>query len=380
MGRLAVFPPASRLAVWRAFWLLALLGAACGSGPEDRQGTKPQHVFVIVLENKGFDETFGPSSKAPYLSVELTGRGQLLRQYYGIGHESLDNYIAMVSGQGPNLETQLDCTIYSDFLGLPVLDLNGQAIGHGCVYPAVVKTVADQLEGRQLSWKGYMEDMGNALPREPALCRHPALNQQDHTQSAHVGDQYAARHNPFVYFHSIIDDDQSCEAHVVPLTELPGDLLNDSSTPNYVFITPNLCNDGHDDPCVDGSKGGLISADQFLQQWVPLILDAPAFQENGLLAVLFDEAELGGASADASACCNEPVGPNVALAGILGPGGGRTGAVLISPFIRGGSVNDTPYNHYSLLRSVEDLFGLPHLGYAGAVGLKAFGDDVYNGR
>jgi hypothetical protein len=367
---------APRLASRLAMGLLALLVSGCGSGSEDRQGAKPQHVFVIVLENKGFDETFGPSSKAPYLSGELTSRGQLLSRYYGIGHASLDNYVAMVSGQGPNLETQLDCTFYADFLGLPVLDLNGQAIGAGCVYPSIVKTVVNQLENRQLTWKGYMEDMGNAVPAEPPLCRHPSLNTQDHTQAARMGDQYAARHNPFVYFHSIIDDRQNCEAHVVPLEQLPGDLLNDFDTPNYVFITPNLCNDGHDGPCVDKNTGGLVAADGFLQQWVPRILDAPAYQENGLLAILFDEAESG----DASACCNEPVGPNAALPGIVGPGGGRTGAVLISPFIRGGSVNDTPYNHYSFLRSVEDLFGLPHLGYAGAAGLKAFGDDVYNGR
>ena len=360
--------------------VLALVGSSCGVGPEERQGTQPQHVFIIVLENKGFDEAFGPNSKAPYLARELTGRGQLLRQYYGIGHESLDNYVAMVSGQGPNVETQSDCQIFADFLGLPILGADGQAVGQGCVYPSMVETVVDQLEGRKLSWKGYMEDMGNGVPREQPLCRHPALNQQDDTQSAHVGDQYATRHNPFMYFHSIIDDRKNCEAHVVPLVQLPDDLLNDFSTPSYVFITPNLCHDGHDDPCIDHSKGGLVAVDGFLREWVPRILDSPAFQENGLLAVIFDEAELGAGGVDASACCGEPIGPNTALAGLVGPGGGRTGAVLISPFIRGGSVNDTPYNHYALLRSIEDLFGLSHLGYAGTPGLRAFGDDVYNAR
>ncbi len=70
--------------------------------------------------------------------------------------------------------------------------------------------------------------------------------------------------------------------------------------------------------------------------------------------------------------------PTRASPGITGPGGGRVGAVLISKFIRPGSVNDTPYNHYSLLRSIEDLFRLNHLGYAGQTGLVAFGSDVYN--
>src|SRR4051812_5480483 len=162
-----------------------------------------KHVFVITLENKGFDETFGPTSPAPYLAHDLTAKGQLLTQYYGIGHASLDNYIAMVSGQAPNIVTQADCPYY--FNVLPgVIAPNGQAIGQGCVYPTTVKTVANQLETAGRTWKGYMEDMGTA-------CRHPALNSADTTQQAKVGDQYAARHNPFVYFHAVTDS-PSCAA------------------------------------------------------------------------------------------------------------------------------------------------------------------------
>jgi len=362
-----------------AFSCLVSLGIGCGDSV-DRQGTHPLHVFVIVLENKGFDETFGSQTQAPYLARELTARGQLLRQYHGIGHFSLDNYVAMVSGQGPNAITQDDCLVYLDFVGLPLLDLDGQAVGQGCVYPPIVKTVVDQLEEKGFTWKGYMEDMGNAVPADRRTCRHPTLNAQDSTQSARVGDQYAARHDPFVYFHSVIDDQARCDEHVVPLDELGADLSDDSTTPNYVFITPNLCNDGHDAPCVDKQPGGLVSADGFLKKWVPIIFASQAFQESGLLAILFDEAEAGGSQPDASACCNQPIGPNTPLAGIFGLGGGRTGAVLISPFITAGTINDTPYNHYAFLRSVEDLFGLAHLGYAARPGLRAFGSDVYAAR
>src|SRR5437764_286126 len=109
--------------------------------------------------------------------------------------------------------------------------------------------------------------MGNR-PSDPATCRHRALDCQDHPQSARVGDQYATRHNPFVYFHSIIDS-PICDTNVVPLTQLATDLQRMRTTPNYVFITPNLCDDGHDAPCVDGRPGGLVSADAFLQEWVP---------------------------------------------------------------------------------------------------------------
>jgi hypothetical protein len=109
---------------------------------------------------------------------------------------------------------------------------------------------------------------------------------------------------------------------------------------------------------------------------VPVIVGSPGFADSGLLIVTWDEANITPGSS--TACCGEPVGPNTLAPGVLGQGGGRTGSVLISPFIAPGSKNPTPYNHYSLLRSIEDLFGFPHLGYAAQEGLKPFGDDVFN--
>src|SRR5438876_5883446 len=148
----------------RLLALVAVVGAlvACVSaGRSPAAGGLPpiKHVFIIVLENKDYDVTFGANSPAPYLSKTLTAKGQLLEQYYGIGHFSLDNYIAMLSGQAPNVETQSDCQIFTEFLpGAPGPD--GQSIGQGCVFPASVKTLADQLSAKGLTWKGYMEDMG----------------------------------------------------------------------------------------------------------------------------------------------------------------------------------------------------------------------------
>ena len=163
------------------------------------------------------------------------------RSTTGSEHLSLDNYTAVVSGQGPNPQTQADCQRFTDFTGAPGLDADGQAIGQGCVYPSSVRTIADQLGERGLTWKGYMQDMGTP-------CRHPPINGADDTQQAKIGDQYAARHNPFVYFHSIIDS-PACARNDVPLTALPGDLSRVETTPQYAFITPNLCEDGHDAPC-----------------------------------------------------------------------------------------------------------------------------------
>jgi hypothetical protein len=214
-----------------------------------------------------------------------------------------------------------------------------------------------------------MEDMSTP-------CRHPQLGTQDTTQTAKVGDQYAARHDPFVYFHAITDS-PVCQSNVVDLSGLPADLQRASTTPNLSYITPNLCHDGHDSPCVDGQPGGLPSADAWLRQWVPRITSSPAFQKDGMLMITFDES--GSPQQDSSACCGEGPGPNSPLPGIAGLGGGRVGALVVSPrFVTPNTWNSTPYNHYSLLASIEDLVGLSHLGYAGSPNLPRFGTDVYN--
>jgi len=357
--------------------LIATLAAAGVHTPADAAAWKRppvRHVFVVNLENKDYSETFGPASPAVYLNKTLVPQGQLLDNYYGTAHNSLPNYIAQLSGQGPNPQTQGDCQIYSDF-HLATTTSDGQAVGAGCVYPAGVRTLADQLTARHFTWKGYMQDIGNSAT-EPKTCRHPAIDSQDDTQQAHAGDMYAARHNPFVYFHSIIDS-PTCAKNVVGLDRLALDLHATSTTPNLTYITPNLCDDGHDDPCADGRTGGLVSADAWLATWIPKILASPAFRHDGMLVVTFDESDLSN-SGDATSCCGEGPGPNSPLPGIVGMGGGRVGAVIVSRWTRPGRVNATAYNHYGLLRSIEDLFGLGHLGYAAAPGVASFGRDVFD--
>lgn len=342
-----------------------LAGTSITTRASGEPGKSPAgHVFVINLENKGFDETWGSSSKAPYLSQTLRSQGVLLTQYHGIGHFSLGNYIAQISGQGPNPDTQSDCQTYTSFTQTGTAS-PGQAVGRGCVYPEPVPTLPGQLTAAGKTWKGYMEDMGTP-------CRHPALNTPDDTQKAKAGDQYAARHNPFVYFASITGS-PACANQVADLKNLPADLSNANTTPNLTYITPNLCNDGHDAPCVDGQPGGLESADAWLRNWVPVITGSPAFKQDGMLIVTFDEAE----PPDATACCGEGPGPNAPLPGITGPGGGRTGTLVLSPQTKPNTTSATPYNHYSLLASIEDIFGLPYLGYAASPGLARFGKDVF---
>ena len=383
----------------------ALLAAAHDATAAASAALPPvRHVFIVVLENQAYENSFGEASPAHYLK-SLRSQGASVPNYYGTSHMSLGNYITLVSGQAPNAATNFDCEVFSDFASTGTT-ADGQAIGKGCVYPRHIGTIANQLEHAGLRWKAYMEDMGNDPRRESATCGHPPIGAPDNTESAAVGDQYATRHNPFVYFHAIIDT-PACAAHVVNLNALVHDLRSVATTPNYAFITPNLCHDGHDGGgsarCVDGQPGGLASADAFLRQWVPRITASPAFKQDGLLVVTFDEADIaddyesqgsaaGVAGGVAAACCNEQPGPNIAPyhpgpgykspagmngPGLVGPGGGRIGAVLLSPFIAPGTVTATAYNHYALLRSVEDLFGLPHLGYAAQPGLQGFGADIY---
>ncbi len=395
---------------------VAALGAACSSGSSSTastgttvpartakapaSGTTPalppiRHVFVIVLENKGYADTFGTPAANPYLATDLPALGAELTQYYGIGHFSNPNYIALLSGQAPNPANQADCQVFADFPAGSAVGTGGQIAGSGCVFPQNVPNVATQLDAAHLTWKAYMQDMGNVPTRESAVCGHPEVGTVDQTQQAVPGDGYATRHDPFVYFHSIIDDTKLCAARVVPLgttdgtlpstappgtTGLTADLKQIATTPNLSFITPDLCSDGHDAPCVGGSGAPTAGAnmDAFLSTWVPQITQSPAFRKDGLLIVTFDEADVVGPAADASACCNERPGPAAALPGGTGPGGGRTGTVLVSPFIRPGTISNVPYNHYSTLGTIENLFGLSRLGQAATVSA-TYGTDVFSG-
>ena len=440
-----------------------------------------EHVLVIDMENEDFAATFGANSPAVYLNQTLLKQGELIPNYFATSHVSLGNYISQISGQGPTPAINNDCLNLSSLRNPPILgaftDITpgidavdqiafpGQVVGDGCVFPttdAVGKgamTIGDQLDAARahededdededndnnaLNWRSYAEDMGDNIARDygtadptgGADCAHPPIGAADFSNSASTTDQYATRHNPFVYFHSVIDNDGRCNSHVVPLGKLTvsnngaadtfsghlyEDLRSRKTTPKFMFVTPNLCNDGHDANCVgpnvEGTKnaagknaGGLVAADLWLKHWMPMILNSRAYKSGKMLVVLtFDESGLR----DSRACekanqadCGSPTGPNVsnpgfspvlALFGLqqtptttfVYPGGGQVGAVLFNKrFIKPGSVNNTgSYNHYSALRSYEDLLGihrggndgLGHLGYAAVPGLKPFGADVFN--
>ncbi len=415
-------------------------GTAASAGKAGSATMPPiKHVWLIILENKSYQASFTGLNQNSYLWKTLPSYGEVLRQYYGTGHYSLDNYISMIGGQAPAPDTQADCPQYTNvFPGTPAPD--GQTLAaKGCVYPKNVPTLFNQFDAKGVTWKGYMQDMGNDPGREAPTCGQPGDPSGAGVKDpggATPTDQYVPKHNPFVWFHSITDSPE-CATRVVPLDglsaakspthkALPGlaqDLKSEKTTPNFSWITPNNCSDAHDAVCKGDNlsgdpanhQGGLYAADLFLKKWIPQIMASPAFQDNGLINVTFDEAfppytQYGNSianymgNADPAlnvptdtaqsivACCDELPGPNTSQPGDQAfgqdttPGGGITGSVLISRFVKPGSVSDQPYNHYSWLRTAEDIAGITtggtdgkgHLGYAGADGLRPFGTDVWN--
>ena len=178
--------------------------------------------------------------------------------------------------------------------------------GVGCT--AQVPSITDAIEQSGRTWKMYAESM-------PAPC------------TAENSGLYAVKHNPFMYYPSVTNNAGSCSSHVVPLNQLAEDLKTASSLPNYVFISPNLCHDMHNCPVQTG--------DAWLSQQVPTILSSPAFTtQNSLLVITWDEGE----------------GDNNTVS-----------TIFAGPAARKSHESAPAYNHYSLLHTIESLWGLEPL-------------------
>jgi phosphatidylinositol-3-phosphatase len=253
---------------------------------------KFSHILVVVLENHEFGFVVG-SAQMPNFN-KWAQEYTLLTQYYAVTHPSLPNYIAMIGGDTFGITT--DCS--------------------NCFINET--SLVNSIDAAGLTWKGYMEDL-------PSPC--------------FVGSkgQYAQRHDPFIYFDNIRQDQSLCQQSVVPLTQLTTDLAN-NTLPSFSFIVPNVCNDAHD--C------GLDTADAWLGTNITPILQAPEFS-NSLLVLTWDEGQ-GNHS-----CC-----------GLGNQAGGRVATVLISPLVKKGFQDATPYSHYSLLKTIEAAWGLPELGFS----------------
>jgi hypothetical protein len=342
-----------------------------------------KHVFVVMLDDEPYATAFGPASPAKYLTGTLEKQGELLLRYYAVAHVGLANEVALLSGQGPTEATAANCPAYGR-ISPASNGSEGQVLGNGCVYPPSTPTLMSQLEVKHRTWKAYVEgiDEGSGTP---SACAHPASGAADPSAAAltngATAPDYQTWRNPLVYFSSTIES-PACASEDVGMSALKGDLASEKSTASFSYIAPGPCDDGNPAPCAPGKADGMIAADAFLQKVVPEILASKAYKQNGLLAITVDNAPATGEYADSSSCCGQPTFPNLpaptGVAKLSGSGGGQVGLLLLSPFIKkGGQLVQETYNHFSLLATVEQLFGLSKLGYAGGGEVKSFSASLF---
>lgn len=244
------------------------------------------HVVVILEENKAIGSVIG-SPSAPYIN-QLAEQGALAANYYDVAKPSLPNYLALTGGTTGGIKT--DCSP-----------------GPHC--QLTNRSIADQLEAAKRTWKEYAESM-------PAPCA-----------MANSG-RYAVRHDPFVYYTRITHDQSRCQAHIVPFDTLATDLKSTSSLPNYVLVTPNVCDDMHD--C------SVATGDAWLKRQVPSILRSPAFtKQKSLLIIVWDEGSK----------FNHHIP-----------------AIFIGPAAKPHTVSHQRYDHYALLRTIEAGLGIKPVG------------------
>lgn len=331
------------------------------SPPKDAGFSLPpiDHVFVIALGDHGFEEAFGSDSPAPYLAETLVAEGELLENYYAVTQGRLANELALLSGQGPTMATAEDCPAYAE-IESPTIGTEEQVEGEGCVYPEATKTLAAELVEAKKSWKSYVEGGGGCAEEPPR--------------------------NPFLLFHSVLDA-PDCAEHNVDLAQLETDLASTVTTPSFSYVVPGPCHDGSEQSCEEGTQAGLAATQPFLEEVVPKIQESTAYKAGGLIAITFAQAPQEGPGADSSACCGTPEYPNLppiaAPPLATGPvktsgGGGRVGLLLLSPYVTAGTVNESTYNHFSLLLSIEELFKTPAIGYSASPLLTPFDSSVYN--
>jgi phosphatidylinositol-3-phosphatase len=357
-----------------------------GSGSKAAASTLPpiKHVFVIVLGEQGYQAAFGASSQAPYLASTLRRQGELIDDYYAVTSGQLANEIALISGQGPTPQTLTGCPTYEQ-LSPGKSGSEGQSLGAGCLYPISALTVGGQLVAAGDTWKAYVQGLGEGSSASlQGKCPSPAVGASDPYSTASTSSPFVTWRDPFLYFDSVTSS-SNCAEENVGIGELSKDLEAANTTPSLSYIAPDPCEDGDPAGCGSGSPAGLPTAEGFLKKVVPEIESSAAYKEGGMIAIAFDQAPQSGTGADDSGCCATPKYPNLpagtptTTATGQPVGGGHVGMLLLSKYVKPGSSYVTgQYNHFSLLASVEALFKLQPLGYAGNVQLPSFEKAVYN--
>jgi hypothetical protein len=338
-----------------------------GSGHDSRAGVAFDHVYVIMLENHSKSSVIGDVN-APFMTGLAHQYGMAAR-YYGVTHPSMPNYIASIAGDNFGIQDDNDQNVVN-------LDRTN---------------LVDQLEAAHVSWGAYMDTLPqNKLDRfGPTLAT--ATSDADPVQPGNQVALYARKHNPFVLFDDVKNSPRRL-SHVKDYSRLRAD-LNGGDAPQFVWITPNQCNDMHggvydtvpghpETPCPygdtkdDPNDAALKQkADTFVKDAVHTIMQSRAWTKRSAIVVVTDENDFTGNEEtggweSAAGCCDSPYVP--AADPRISPewpggtyGGGLIPAIVVTASGPRHAVDDTPYNHYSLLTTIEDNWHLGHLGHAG---------------
>jgi hypothetical protein len=208
------------------------------SGPTvpagDADLPKIGHVFEIGLSTTDYKAAFKQGA-ANYLHT-LTRKGTVLSGYHSLGSSELADELASVSGQLPNADTRGGCTKFAEFRTGVVANAHGLIPGKGCVYPETALTIGDQVTASGHKWGAFVADQGKQA------CVHPNSNAVDDVALPFADPGYEDRHNPFVYFHSLLDLGD-CSSDDVDLSKLPAALRSAAKTPTFTYIAPDACAD-----------------------------------------------------------------------------------------------------------------------------------------
>jgi hypothetical protein len=315
------------------------------------------HIFLIILENHSTDEIINGSSAAPELT-RLAKEYGLASNFYAIRHPSEPNYVAMLGGDtfGIADDDAFYCKPGSKEFGCEKASRAGY-VNHTVDVP----NLAQQLDARGISWRGYFEDIpeaGSLAYRWPSP-QQPIAGKPD--------SLYAVKHNGFMTFKSVQDDPKRAEK-IMGFDALDRDLAA-ASLPRFGYIVPDQCNDmhglhGHDvpDDCTGKTSDGLVGrADRSVAKIVDGIMNTASWKgaEKDAIIITFDENDDDRPDTHPIGCCGS--GPDEPGS----PGGGWIATIVVTNHGPRGLNDPTPYNHYSLLRTLESTFGIDeYLGHA----------------
>jgi hypothetical protein len=354
--------------------LAANQGASSLARSADRAAGFPHmdHVFVIMMENTSYSALLDPTNTNTTFIQHLASTYGLATDYFGVTHVSLPNYVAATSGSnwGSNSdnETQADQGFFNHL------------------------SLVDQFDQAGVSWKGYMESMpavgytGNFGDCTSTSGSDPFCTGTNSKGKPDTGTAlYTRKHDPFMQYPAVFSNPQRAD-NVVPLTQLTSD-LNSGNAPQFVWISPNACNDMHGGPPAcpfantpnDQNQQTLYKdGDTFLQTWVTAIMNSPAWNGNSAIFVTWDEGSFSDSAPfgpeDITGCCDSPVLPSPQADPSSGSGGdlttgtlyggGHVPMIVIARHGARGLQDATPANHYSLLQTIELNWGLALLGNA----------------